>query len=127
MLQVIDLPGHTLEVSSYEYYAKLSQETPAFAAVVKIDGVAYDVSNDGQGGCNRYMPVPDGTGNPPKGAFKKLQEIETLCQTLPDVEVDFGDGQPAAKLPPDLDLLLIARFENFDDAQRKLRKRSKKN
>lgn len=33
-----------------------SQETPFFQAVLKINGQPFEISNDGQGGENRYRP-----------------------------------------------------------------------
>lgn len=69
-----------IELKKITYSARLSEETQAFAADVWIDGKrAGEVSNDGQGGPNRYHP------------WDIEQRINTYADTLPKVRTTFED------------------------------------
>lgn len=47
--------GHTISLSEFECYPRLSEETLAFSAFLILDGVRVgDCSNEGRGGCASY-------------------------------------------------------------------------
>jgi len=47
-----------LELKNISYYERGSEETPCYDATVYINGKkAIDVSNNGQGGCDRQYPI----------------------------------------------------------------------
>lgn len=47
--------GHTISLSSFEYYPRMSEETNAFVANLILDGVMVgECSNEGRGGCANY-------------------------------------------------------------------------
>jgi len=49
-------------VKNRKDFAELRQETPAFSAEITYNGkVVLQASNDGRGGCNRYMPLNGNT------------------------------------------------------------------
>lgn len=77
-----------IELKRISYNARLSQETPAFAADVWIDGKKRGTAeNDGHGGSTLIHP------------FDLEREIEAYAKTLPPIEVKgCGPLQPTADI-----------------------------
>jgi hypothetical protein len=98
-----------IELRKITYNARLSEETPAFAADVYIDGKKRgDVRNDGHGGCHRIEP-------------RALDvELGAYAKTLPPMKSPWG-GEP---LPMDADMVLsdlLFEYLNTRDLTRKMK------
>jgi len=72
-----------IELKRITYNARLSEETPAFAADVYVDGKKVgEARNDGHGGCNAYHP------------WAIAGQIDTHAKTLPPEQTPYGEMQP---------------------------------
>lgn len=72
-----------LELKNIKLSKGLSEETPAYTAVLHVDGVAFaNVSNHGQGGCDECHPVGKTFSNDP-AFLAKEREIADYFRSLP--------------------------------------------
>ena len=67
-----------IEMKNISYYERGSEETPCYNATVYINGKkAVEVSNDGQGGCDRQHPYPQFNNEYPN--INVIRELDAYC------------------------------------------------
>lgn len=67
--------GHTISITNFEWYERMSEETNAFSGDLVLDGINVgDCSNDGKGGCAMYH------------AFGKWELANEISQILKNTE-----------------------------------------
>ena len=102
---------------SFKRAAFASQETNCFEAIVCIDGTpAFHASNEGSGGCDRYLPL---NGQTPQKFREQLARFEAFAVTHP-CAADF------VAHPRQCVEVLIATLVEREIARRDLTRRLKK-
>lgn len=110
-----------VELKSIRTHASLSEETTAYSAKIVVDGVMLgEVSNSGQGGCDRFQAVKKS----PEGAYRMYDEAcrrvkaEMPRQNLAD------PGEPENMVDDDMDYL-CSRLVADDDLRKRMRRMMK--
>ena len=80
--------GHTISLSGFEYYPRMSEETNAFVANLILDGVMVgECSNEGRGGCANYYAYNNWDLAKTVGGI--VSQIENFC--FPRVNLSLYD------------------------------------
>jgi hypothetical protein len=87
-----------LELRKIEYSKRLSEETPAYAAVLFVDGKeACHVGNNGHGGCDRQYWIGGNNSNPVR------ERVEAYFASLPERDTGLELGGKPFMLQPSLE------------------------
>lgn len=80
-----------ISLRKFHYAAFASEETSCFSATVLLDGVpCFSASNDGQGGCDHYVPLK---GQSRADFDAKLKQVTDYAASLPPVRI-YGEDHP---------------------------------
>lgn len=107
-----------VELKSIKIHASLSEETTAYTAKIFVDGVMLgEVSNSGQGGCDRFQAVKKS----PENAYRLYDEAcRRVKEELPKQNLA-DHGEPENLVEDDMDFL-CARLVGDEDLLKRMRR-----
>lgn len=113
-----------LELKSIQYSKGLSQETPAYTAKLHVNGWhAYDVRNDGNGGCDVVLPNKEHADKGVSGWREELRQIDAwAAKNLPPLDMSRYEQED---MPQTLETWChgqLYRFLDLKDIRRMLKK-----